>query len=33
MNSVTRVQIPEKAVGISHSANTIAKGMNLTIGK
>ena len=28
---VTKVQILDKAVGISHSANTFGKDMNLTI--
>ena len=33
MNTVTRVQILDKAVYISHSSNTSEKGMNRTIGK
>ena len=28
MKTVTRVQIPNKAVRISHSTNTLEKGMN-----
>ena len=31
MDTATRVQIQDKAVSISHSANTLEKGMNLTI--
>ena len=31
MNAVTRIQIPDEAVGISHGAYTLAKGMNPTI--
>ena len=31
MDLVTRVQIQNEAVCISHSANTLGKGMNLTI--
>ena len=31
MNMVTKVQILNKAICISHSANTLGKGMNATI--
>ena len=31
MNTVTQVQIQDKAIGLSHITNTLEKGMYLTI--